>query len=199
MTEPTYSGIILAGGASRRMGRDKRFLDLNGVSLLARVLARLRPLVSELIVVTRDPESLTGLGARVVTDCYPGMGVLAGVHAGLSAARNPWAFVVAGDMPLLNRALLQAMVEVADAATTDAVVPCWNGMFEPLHGLYRAAVCAPAAERALLQGQRRIIAFYPDVRVHAMPETDIVRWDPSGDSFFNVNTPEEWEAALRRL
>jgi len=199
MIKPSYSGIILAGGASRRMERDKRFLDLNGASLLERVLARLRPLVSELIVVTRDPEPLPGLDARAVTDRYPGMGVLAGVHAGLSAARNAWAFVVAGDMPLLNRALLQAMAEIADATTTDAVVPRWNGMFEPLHGLYHAAVCAPAAERALLKGRRRIIAFYPEVRVHAMPEMDIGRWDPSGDSFSNVNTPEEWEAVLRRL
>ena len=122
MIKPTYSGIVLAGGASRRMGRDKRFLDLNGVSLLERVLARLRPLVSELIVVTRDPEPLAGLDARAVTDRYPGMGVLAGVHAGLSAARNDWAFVVAGDMPLLNHALLQAMVEMADAATTDGAL-----------------------------------------------------------------------------
>jgi molybdopterin-guanine dinucleotide biosynthesis protein A len=199
MSESLYSGIVLAGGASRRMGRDKRFLDLDGESLLARVLARLRPLVSELIVVTRDPEPLAGLGARVVTDRYPGMGVLAGVHAGLSAARNAWAFVVAGDMPLLNPALLRAMAEMADAATTDAVVPCWNGMFEPLHGLYRVAACAPAAERVLLAGRRRIIAFYSEVRVHAIPEADVRCWDPSGDSFCNVNTPEEWEAALRRL
>ena len=50
-----------------------------------------------------------------------------------------------------------------------------------------------------MAGRRRIIAFYNEVRVHAMPETDIVRWDPSGDSFSNINTPEEWGAALRRL
>jgi len=90
------------------------------------------------------------------------------------------------------------MAGLADAATTDAVVPCWHGMFEPLHGLYHASVCAPAAERALLAGRRRIIAFYPEVRVHAVPERDIVRWDPSGDSFSNINTPEEWEAVLKR-
>ena len=111
---PAVSGVVLAGGVSARMGRDKRFLDLHGVTLLEHVLARLRPIVGELIVVTRGADPLPGLDARMVTDRYPGTGVLAGVHAGLIAARNEWAYVVAGDMPLLNQELLLAMAPLAD-------------------------------------------------------------------------------------
>ena len=106
-----FSGIILAGGTSRRLGQDKRFLSINGQPLIDRVLQRLRPLVGELLIVSREPEHFTDLGARVVVDRYPGMGVLAGVHAGLAAAQGDWAFVVAADLPFLNPALLRALAD----------------------------------------------------------------------------------------
>ncbi len=186
------SGVILAGGESRRMGQDKRFLPVEGMPLLAWVRARLQPLVDEVIVVTRRPEELPECAARVVTDIYPGRGVLAGVHAGLQAARGAWAFVMAGDMPLLNPDLVRAMVDVARTVPADIVVPRRGGEFEPLHALYRPAVCAPAAEAALRRGARRIISFYPDVRVHPVNETFLARWDPAGRSFTNINTPEAW-------
>jgi molybdopterin-guanine dinucleotide biosynthesis protein A len=127
------------------------------------------------------------------------MGVLAGLHAGLNAVANPWAFVVAGDMPLLNPDLLRAMTRLADTSPCDLVIPRWQGFLEPLHGLYRVAACAPAAELALRKAQRRVIAFYSDVRVRVMEEEAVRRWDPSGESFFNVNTIEDYQAVLRRL
>lgn len=193
------TGVVLAGGESRRMGRDKRFLEIDGIPLLDRVLVRLRPVVSELIVVTAAPEPRIGVDVRVVTDRFPGMGVLAGVHAGLSAAQNPWALVVAGDMPLLNPNLLRAMARRAEADGCDLVVPRWRGMLEPLHALYRACPCASAAERALKLGRRRIIAFYPEVRVCEMSDSEVRQWDPEGDSFVNVNTPDEWRQVRNRF
>ena len=195
---PAVSGVVLAGGTSKRMGCDKRFLDWRGTSLLELTLARLRPIVRDLIVVTREPEPLSLSGVRVMTDRYPGMGVLAGVHAGLCEARYPWAFVVAGDMPLLHRGLLQAMAGMVHAEV-DVIVPSLRGMIEPLHALYRVDACALAAERALLAGRRRIAAFYPEVRVHAMLEKETRRWDPSDESFFNVNTLDDWAVVCKRL
>lgn len=195
----TYSGVVLAGGSARRMGSDKRFLLLDGKPLMRRVLDCLRPLVAELIVATREPTLFADLPAQIVTDAYPGMGVLAGVHAGLAAARGEWAIVVAGDLPFLNPALLQAMMGLAQTAAADVIVPQWQGELEPLHALYRPAVCAPAAAAALQRNQRRIIAFYPDVRVHIMPQDEVAQYDPEGHSFFNINTPEDWELALRRV
>ncbi len=195
----TCSGIILAGGAARRMGSDKRFLMAQGKPLVLRVLECLRPLVDEVIVATLEPELFAGIPARVVTDGYPGRGVLAGIHAGLAAAQSDWAFVAAGDMPFLNPALLRAMLHLAENTDADVIVPQWQGELEPLHALYRPVACAPAAEAALLRGQRRIIAFYPDVRVHMMPQAEIARWDPEGRSFFNVNTPEDWALVLEKL
>lgn len=192
-----YTGVVLAGGQSRRLGRDKRFLELHGRPLIAWVLERLAPLVEELLIVAPDPAPLVALGVPVVADRFPGQGVLAGVHAGLAAARGEWAFVVAADMPWLNPALLRAMSQLG-GADEDAVVPRWRGELEPLHALYRPAVCAPAAEAALQRGERRVIAFYPAVRVRIMEEAAVAGWDPAGQSFSNINTADDWENALRR-
>ncbi|MBN2006856.1 MAG: molybdenum cofactor guanylyltransferase [Anaerolineae bacterium] len=197
--EATYSGIILAGGAARRMGSDKRFLLTQGKPLVLRVLESLRPLVDEMIVATLEPELFDDVSAHVVVDAYPGHGVLAGIHAGLSAAQSDWAFVVASDMPFLNPALLHTMRLLAQSASADVIVPQWQGELEPLHALYRPSACIPAIEAALQRGERRIVAFYPDVRVHIMPQTEIAQWDPEGRSFFNVNTPEDWALTLLEL
>ena len=137
--------------------------------------------------------------ACIVTDRYPGMGVLAGVHAGLAAARGAWAFVVAADMPLLNADLLRAMA--ADAAQRCNGVRRrraaldWVAVRQRLGGQHRAAARAlspggvrtGSGGRAAARGQRRIIAFYDDVRVCAFEEAEVARYAPEGASFFNVN------------
>jgi molybdopterin-guanine dinucleotide biosynthesis protein A len=181
------------------MGIDKRFLSIGEKPLVVWVLERLRPLVDEVIVATLDPALFANIAARVVADIYPGQGVLAGLHAGLSAARGEWTCVVAGDMPFLNLTLLQAMMDLTQDNEADIIVPQWQGELEPLHALYRPSVCAPAAEAALQAGKRRIVAFYPDVRVRIMPQADVARCDPEGRSFFNVNTPEDWQRAMELL
>ena len=199
MKSIVWSGIVLAGGNSNRMGMDKRFLTVHAQPLVVWVVERLRALVDEVIVATLDPAVFNGIAARVVTDVYPGQGVLAGLHAGLAATRSEWAVVVAGDMPFLNPALLRAMMHLAQDHEADIIVPQWHGELEPLHALYRPSVCAPAAEAALQASKRRIVAFYPDVRVRIMPQVDVAHWDPAGRSFFNVNTPEDWALALQQL
>jgi len=199
MKSVVWTGIVLAGGSSNRMGMDKRFLKVHAQPLVVWVMERLRALVDEVIVATLDPTVFNGIEARVVTDVYPGHGVLAGLHAGLAAARGEWAAVVAGDMPLLNPTLLDAMMRLVQDSAADIVVPQWRGELEPLHALYRPSVCVPAAEAALQAGKRRIVAFYPDVRVQVIPQDEIARWDPEGHSFFNVNTPEDWSLAVRLL
>ncbi len=193
------SGVVLAGGAGNRMGADKRFLQLGDKPLLLWTVERLRPLVDEMVLAVLDATLFAGWPVRLATDRYPGYGVLAGMHAGLTAARSEWAVVVGGDMPLLNAALIEAMLRLASTTDVDVIVPEWRGELEPLHAVYRTTVCARAAEAMLQAGRRRIVAFYSLVRVHVLPEADIARWDPQGLSFFNVNTAEDWAAALRHL
>ncbi len=194
-----YSGVILAGGSGTRMGMDKRFLQLHGKPLVLWVVESLRPLVDEVVLAVQDVTHFADYGLRLVVDHYPGQGVLAGMHAGLATAQGAWAVVVGGDMPLLNPDLLTAMLQLTSTAAADVIVPEWQGNLEPLHALYRTAVCAPAAEAALQAGKRRIVAFYPAVRVKVFPQAEVARWDPDGLSFFNINTMDDWTAAVQYL
>lgn len=189
------SGIVVAGGRSQRLGQDKRWLLFHGQPLLRHVVETLRPLVDEVIVVTRSPQVFAGWEVRAVTDVYAECGVLAGVHAGLQAAQGTWGLVVAADLPFLQPPLLQALIERASGSAVDAVVPLWRGFPEPLVALYRPATCVPAIETALARGERRVVAFHADVQVDYVPENEVARWDPQGRSFFNVNTLADWELA----
>lgn len=196
------SGVVLAGGRSTRLGRDKALLELEGRPLITRTLDVLAQLTGDLIIVTSLASHLFPQSARVVADRYVDAGVLAGVHAGLLAARGELALVVACDMPFLNLDLLRYIISLARDA--DVVVPRWTDV-EPLHAVYRPATCLGPIERALARGERRIVSFYRDevreVRVRYVERAEITRFDPQGLSFFNVNGPEDWERArvLARL
>lgn len=185
------SVLVLAGGQSLRMGTNKALLKIDGrETLIARVVSNLRPLSDDLVVVTNTPEHYAGLPVRFTGDQFPNAGPLAGLHAGLHAARHPWSLVVACDMPLVDHRLVRFMILLSEGH--DVVVPRRDGELEPLHALVNKA-CLPAIERRLQAGQRRVIAFYPDMRVRIVEPGEVAIFDPEGRSFFNANTPEDWQ------
>lgn len=190
-SEPTISAIILAGGKSRRLGRDKCLLEIGGRSLLAHTVDTLANVSDDLIVVTSDPtySELLDATARLVPDQKPGMGSLMGIYSGLGEAHYSHALVVACDMPFLNLALLRHMLPLADGH--DVVIPRLDGMLEPLHAIYGKS-CLPHMLQLLDQGQRRIISFFDRVRVRYVERQEVDRFDPSHFSFINVNTPQDW-------
>jgi molybdopterin-guanine dinucleotide biosynthesis protein A len=186
------SGVILAGGKSRRMGRDKSQLTLDGETLVARAVRVLGALSDDLVVVTNTQETYADLNARVTGDQIPGGGALSGIHAGLLAARYDAAAVVACDMPFLNLALLQHMALLSPGY--DVVVPRWQGEVEPLHAVY-SRNCIPAIEPVLRRGGGRIYDLYPHLAVRYLEPEEVARFDPDGLSFFNINSPEDWVRA----
>jgi molybdopterin-guanine dinucleotide biosynthesis protein A len=190
--EVKFSGVILAGGKSRRMGRDKSHLILQGETLVARAVRTLASLTDDLILATNTPDLFANLGARLASDAIPGGGALSGVHAGLIAARHEWALVVACDMPFLNVGLLRYMASLTSGHTI--VVPRWQGELEALHTFY-SRECLPVIEPILHRGGGRFIEFYEQVSVRYVEPDEIVRFDPDGLAFFNVNSPEDWERA----
>jgi molybdopterin-guanine dinucleotide biosynthesis protein A len=190
MDEVEFSGVILAGGRSRRMRRDKSQLILAGETLVARAVRMLVPLTDDLILVTNTPEQFTRLNVRLSGDVIPGGGALSGIHAGLTAARYEWALVVACDMPFLHLGLLRFMASLAPGHAV--VAPRWQGEIETLHTFYSRA-CLPFIEPILQLGGGRIIEFYEHVDVRYVEPEEIARFDPEGLSFFNVNSPEDWE------
>lgn len=193
MLSAPVSGVILAGGASRRMGRDKALLDLGGRPLIAVVAERLRAVVGEVIICADQVERYAPFADRCVPDVYPGVGTLGGLHAGLAAAAHEWAIVVGCDMPFIRPALLAWFV--AAAANSDlAILRHPDGRVEPLHAVYHRR-CLSAIEAAIVAGERRADAFHAGLRVRYVSPEELAPLDPNLWSFRNLNTPEEWRTA----
>ena len=190
------SGVIMAGGTSQRLGRNKALERIGGKALIERVMDSLVPLTTEVLVVVAQPEQAAALllppWVRVVSDRYPGRGSLGGIFSGLQASAEPWSLVVACDMPFLNRELLRYLI--GETSNVDAVVPCLGGQPEPLHALYSKACLAPM-QRMLRAGQLKIAPLFEAVRVRYVDEGAIDRIDPRHLSFFNVNTQADLEEA----
>jgi FdhD protein len=183
------TGVILAGGESRRMGSDKSLLPLAGARFIDHAFRRLAEVFEEVIVVTNSPGLYAHLPCRKVPDLYPAKGPLAGIHSGLCHVRSGKIFVVACDMPHLSTETIRRLCREKDG--NDVVVPHSGRGIEPLHALYDRN-CLPAIESALGAGEKRIVSFFAQVRVRVLPPETLAGCDP--DSFRNINTPGEYFA-----
>jgi len=187
------TGIILAGGASRRMGRNKALLDWGGIPMIASIVQRLRTVADEIIIAANDKSLYAPFADRCVEDVFQNVGTLAGIHAGLKAAAHEVTLVVGCDMPFLNPAVLEWFVQASQ--NVDVVVLQRAGQLEPLHAVYRTS-CLAVIEEAILAGERIAYSFYDRVRTRYVDPAEIDHLDPTLCSFRNVNTPEEWNRAV---
>jgi molybdopterin-guanine dinucleotide biosynthesis protein A len=191
------TGVIQAGGRSTRMdGRPKALMDLGGRRIIDRVAGVLRQVADDLLVVTNTPDLYGFLGLPMTPDVFPDRGSLGGIYSGLLAAPGDAAFTVACDMPFLMPAVARLVIERAGDA--DVVAPRIGERWETLHACY-AKACLSPLERRLRAGQLKIVAFYDEVRVLAIPASDVARHRSPDVVFMNVNTPEELEAARSLL
>lgn len=188
-TIPGFTGVILAGGASLRMGSNKALLPYRGGRFIEAIHRRMAELFSEVLLVTNNPEQYPFLRCRKVPDLIPGRGALAGIHSALHHCRTPYIFAVACDMPYLNAELIRFLVSRAEGH--DVVIPESDKGVEPLHAVYGRSALA-AVEEALAAGRRRLVSFFADVRVASVGAAEVARFDPAFRTFSNVNTPEEY-------
>jgi molybdopterin-guanine dinucleotide biosynthesis protein A len=191
---PSVSAAVIAGGESRRMGRDKRSLTVGSETLLARVTAVLRSVSDDVLISCRDngqvPAALAReLGARRVFDGADSVGPLGGIAAALRAARHRHVVVVAVDMPFLSRDLLRLVARRAVQAD-DAVVACSARGIEPLLASYpkRTAACA---EQLIASGTFSLSAFADALRPCVIGPDQWHVADPTGGSFVNWNLPAD--------
>ncbi len=187
------SVILLAGGRSRRMGRNKALLPWHGVPLIQHIVERLTEVSRDILLVTNTPQEYAFLGLPMVPDVVPHGGSLVGLYSGLEAIRHPWGLVMACDVPFVNTDLLEYMLSLREGY--QAVVPVIGGRHEPLHALYHKS-CLPAMRRHIDAGDKRIISFYPEIEIRFLEEEEINRFDPDHLSFLNANTPGDWERIL---
>lgn len=195
------TGIILAGGESSRMGKNKLFINIGGKPLIKRAIQDLRPWVNELLVVTKEARAYDFLpdSVRVIEDIYPGRGPLGGIHAGLVAMENEIGAVLACDMPFFSPQLLRYMSRKPPG--WDVLVPqSKDGYLEPMHALYKKT-CLPHIERLLEAKEEgaKIIEFYGQVKVQVVSEEEWKNFGHPDKIFFNVNTPADVDRAKKML
>jgi molybdopterin-guanine dinucleotide biosynthesis protein A len=196
--EIEVTGVLLAGGKSRRMGEDKRYLVVGEQTLLERGLGVLRSIFQEVLVVIAQDGPPLGVDARVVRDLVPDCGSLGGLYTGLTQATAPCIFVVACDMPFLDQAVIAQFT--SRRATADIVMAKLAARLHPMHALYGKR-CLPAVEQMIRARQLKIqeMVSHASLRVQYVTEADLLTIDPSWHSFQNVNTPADLEAARSLL
>src|SRR6267143_4199636 len=176
--------LVLAGGESRRMGRPKAWLEVGETTLLRWMVERLGPAFSEVMVSFAEPEQLQEhVPYRLVFDRRPAAGPLAGIEAGLTAAKHEVTFAIACDMPYVTREV--AEMAVAAARGCDAAMPRVEGRAEPVCAAYRRS-SLPAVTAALDAGRLRAA----DICDH-LDVTWLEGLDP--ELFRSLNTPEDFE------
>ena len=182
------TGVILAGGKNTRMGVNKAFIRIGAERLIDRTVRLFRSIFREVIIVTAAPLDYLDQQAVIVTDILPGKGAFGGLYTGLFYATDEHAFFSACDMPFLNRAFLEYMVQ--QAAGYDIVVPAPPDGLQPLHAIY-ARRCLPAIRARLDRNRLQIKEFYPGHHILKIPPEVLDTFDPKGHMFLNINTPED--------
>lgn len=194
-------GFILVGGASRRMGQDKAQLRLGPETMLERIAAELSPVTSSVTLVG-SPQAYVGHSLPTVPDVYEKWGALGGIHAALSAAKTDWIIVVACDLPFVTRNLFERLKSFADESidSIDSIVPMQpDGRPQPVCALYRREACLPQIDTLVREGEHAPRALLRSVRTDYVLFREL-RDLPGAENFFlNLNTPEDFEAARRRL
>lgn len=184
------TGVILAGGTSRRMGQNKALLEVDGSPIIARMYRTLASLFHEVIIVTNTPHDYDFIPCAKVPDIYPETGSIAGLHSALANSRTDLTFVTACDMPFLDPHIIRHICALL-VDGYEAVTPFSEGGQEPLHALYKSS-CRDVFENAIKNGELKILDILPRLNSRLVTWEEIKAAAGSKESFLNVNTPEEY-------
>jgi molybdopterin-guanine dinucleotide biosynthesis protein A len=183
------TGVILVGGKSRRMGRDKAFLKVAGIPMFERVLEVFRENFSRIILTGDRRERFASYNLPIHEDIYPGS-ALGGLYTGLVRAETEHVFVCPCDVPFPSGRVIRYLCSLA--AGYDAVVPTTAKGFEPLFAVYSRNCLKPMQDQ-LVSSNFCVYDFYPRVNVRYVREQELEPLDATGYAFINLNTPEEYE------
>jgi len=185
------TAIIMAGGDSQRMGRDKANVVLDGQTLLQSVIATMQQLFPQVILSVRQPRA--GIDLPQVCDEQADGGPLAGLVASLGQITTPWAFMVACDMPFIVPEVVELLGRYR--SKHQAVVPIVHGHPQPLAAFYATSCLAPM--RASLAAQQKgLRGVLKQLDVRYVDEAEMLKADPQLRSFFDLDTPQDVEAAM---
>jgi molybdopterin-guanine dinucleotide biosynthesis protein A len=192
ITSSNISIAILAGGRSSRMGTDKSRLLLQGRPIFEHVLERLTPLNLPVIIIANDLEKYRCYELPIFPDVIPNGGSLGGLYSAIYCSKSDYTLCVGCDMPFLNTNLLAYLV--AQCGDYDLVVPRVDGLAQPFHAVYNKN-CLSTIHTHIGQGRLRASGFYASLKVRWVEAEELSAFDPAYNSFVNINTPEEYQAA----
>jgi molybdopterin-guanine dinucleotide biosynthesis protein A len=194
--------LILAGGMSVRMKRDKALLDFLGEPLILRVIRKVKPLADEIMVsISRrqnieEFRSLLPRGSKLIQDVYEDQAPMIGIYSGMHELTAPLTALLSCDLPFVSSEMVEYLFESCHGY--DAVAPRWpSGIVEPLHAVYRTKKAAIQAKVNCEAKRYKNLALLENLNTLYVPTDGLQRYDPELRSLKSVNTPEEYEEALR--
>jgi molybdopterin-guanine dinucleotide biosynthesis protein A len=191
-----WTGAILAGGRSRRLGGlNKAGLQIGGASVLDRQLTQLRRVVDRTIIIASDAEAFAATGVPVIPDLEPHAGALGALHTAVHAAGTERTLVIACDMPFVSEPLLAFLIEAG--RTADIAIPRTARGYEPLCATYSRR---SAGELRRLVEEKRFrlseVALIPGLTIRELGPDELERFGPEEMVFFNINTPDDYARAI---
>lgn len=173
-------------------------MQFMGVPLIQRVYERTKAIAREVLIVSNEPEELAFMGVTLVSDSILGKGAIGGLYTAMDRASSEYVAVIACDLPFVSPAVLNEGARLLAQTGADVAIPRVDGdFFEPLHAVYRRETCKRAILQAIQSGQRRLISWFPSVRILEMDEVLCKQLDPAGLAFFNINNKEDFLLAER--
>jgi molybdopterin-guanine dinucleotide biosynthesis protein A len=187
------TGVILAGGSSKRYGQNKAFLKIGSVRLIDSILQEMKTIFKRVILITNEKKKYEYLEVPMVEDLVKGLGPLGGIYTGLLSMPDQAGFFVACDMPRINRQLVRYMVDIK--GNHRAVVPSVADKIEPLHAIYSQS-CLKPIRRLIDSKRRQVRLFYDSIPVRYVKEDEIRKFCCPSKAFLNINTPDEFAKIL---
>ncbi len=188
--------FVLAGGQSRRFGKDKATFLIEGKSCIEHLTDRLKGVCDRLVVVGKEEKKFEFLkGVEFIHDTLQDQGALIGIHTALKNAKSDKVLVVAVDTPLLEPQVVDYIFRRFQEPITVFLI---RGKLYPLLGIYSKRVL-PELEIYLSEGKRRVIEFIERVRYNCIKEDEVLSLDPELCSFINMNTREDLKAIIKYL
>lgn len=186
---------ILAGGKSRRMGRDKAFVELAGTPMIQWVITAVAQCPGVAFIISNEPEKFTSFGLPVYPDVIPGMGPLSGLHTAFAVTGADRVMIAPCDLPLVSADVIQLILNYPDGGA-EAVIPLVDGREQGLLAVYARSGIERYAGR-IATASIMFDEFRRGVRRIFITEDELRVADLDLRSFLNVNAPEDIEMAAR--
>jgi molybdopterin-guanine dinucleotide biosynthesis protein A len=184
----SFTCAILAGGKSRRMGRDKATMPVGGRVLIARVYDEVKDVFEEVFIMSNRHKSIAGVDAPILKDIVPIQSPIVGIVSALLYSRNPYVFVLACDLPFISRQSIEFIL--SEAQGQDLIIPRTKGGYEPLYALYNKS-CIPALFRLIERNRLKVTDVFSYLTMKVLPGEHPCFMNEGRSVFMNVNAVED--------